>query len=352
MPDPRSCAAGGAILVAGLVVLALAVAAGIVALTTGGDGEGVALGNGVAAIDPAKGGVTAFSETESAPGNVAVGEGAVWVLNTESPSVSQIDPKTKETVKTFRPGGVPSEIAAGEGALWIGNAGGGEQTNTTVSVSRIDPDSRAVTRTQRLPGGDAGVLPTAGLPRLAVGAGAVWAVNPDGSVSRIDPETGKLVARIDPSSHAWTIAAGEEGVWFLSLDNGSSVMGINPRTNRVSQTIEVGSSLLWGVAVGAGSVWATARDDGVLWRIEPGRSPVTRTIDVGVGVTFVDYGEGAVWTGNYVDGGVSRIDPRTNTLTAKTSDRRSPVARGRRRRGLGQRGGRDDGGGPHRARLR
>ena len=341
-----------AILVAGLVVLALAVAAGIVALTTGGDGEGVALGNGVAAIDPAKGGVTAFSEIESAPGNVAVGEGAVWVLNTESPSVSQIDPETKETVKTFRPGGVPSEIAAGEGAVWIGNAGGGDQTNTTVSVSRVDPDSRAVTRTQRLPGGDAGVLPTAGLPRIAAGAGAVWAVNPDGSVSRIDPESGRLVARIEPEFPAWTIAAGEEGVWFLSLDNGSSVMRINPRTNRVSQTIEVGASLLWGIAVGAGSVWATARDDGVLWRIEPGRAPVTRTIDVGVGVTFVDYGEGRC-----MDGQLRRRWGRTDRPPhehAHVEDlrRRSPGARGRQRSGLGQRGGRDDGGGPHGAGVR
>jgi ABC-type branched-subunit amino acid transport system substrate-binding protein len=308
-----------AILVAGLLVLALAVAAGIVALTTSGDDEGVALGNGVAAIDPAKGGVTAFSETESAPGNVAVGEGSVWILNTETPTVSQIDPKTKETVKSFRPGGVPSEIAAGEGAVWIGNAGGGDQTNTTVSVSRIDPDSTAVTRTQKLPGGDAGVFPTAGLPRLAVGAGAVWAVNPDGSVSRIDPETGKLVARIDVEFGALTIAAGEEGVWFPSGDEESFVMRIDPRTNRVSDRIRVGSGDLWGVAVGAGSVWATARGEGFLWRIEPGRRPVTRTIDVGVGVTFVDFGEGAAWTGNYVDGVVSRIDPRTNTVTSRTS---------------------------------
>jgi branched-chain amino acid transport system substrate-binding protein len=73
------------------------------------------------------------------------------------------------------------------------------------------------------------------------------------------------------------------------------------------------------VAVGGGSVWAAANQEGVVWRIIPERSPVTRTIDVGGGVTLVAFGEGAVWTGNYVDGTVARIDPRTSEVTAKAS---------------------------------
>jgi len=305
-----------AILVGGLLLLAASIAAGIVALTTGGGTQAEPLRNGVAAIDPAKGEVASLTGSRTVPGNVAVGEGAVWVVNTEDESISRIDPKTKEIEKTFKTGGVASELAAGEGALWVGNAGGRGQTNTIVSVSRIDPGSGRVTRTVKLPGGDEGVLPTAGLPRLAVGAGAVWALSPGGSVSRIDPETGKLVARID--AEAVTIAAGDEGVWFPHGDP-SAVMRIDPRTNRVSETIPVGTQGLWGVAVGAGSVWATAREDGLVFRIEPGRNPTTRTIDVGVGVTLVDFGEGSLWTGNYIDGRVSRIDPRTNSVTARTS---------------------------------
>ncbi len=57
-----------------------------------------------------------------------------------------------------------------------------------------------------------------------------------------------------------------------------------------------------GIAVGGGYVWVTAEQEGLLWRIEPGPHPVTRTIDVGAGVTYVAYGAGAVWTANYVDG--------------------------------------------------
>ena len=307
-----------AIMIAGVILLAVSLAAGVVALTGGGDDEGAPLGNGVAALD-SDGGVASLTKSASIPGNVAVGEGAVWVLGTRDRTVSRIDPDTKEVVKTFKPGGVPSEIAAGEGALWVGNAGSAEELNIMLSVSRIDPGSGRVTRTVKLPGAAEEVLPVAGLPRLAVGAGAVWAINPDGSVSRIDPKNGKVVARIEPEFPAWTIAAGDEGVWFLSLDNDSSVMRIDQRTNRVSQTIRAGESTLWGITVGAGSVWATSREQGLLWRVEPGRDPVTRSIDLGVGVTFAAFGARAVWTGNYIDGRVSRVDPRTNSVTSRTS---------------------------------
>jgi branched-chain amino acid transport system substrate-binding protein len=61
-------------------------------------------------------------------------------------------------------------------------------------------------------------------------------------------------------------------------------------------------------------VWASAEGDGLVWRIDPGPDPVTRTIDVGVGVTFLAYGGGAIWTANYRDGTVSRIDVKTNEV--------------------------------------
>jgi branched-chain amino acid transport system substrate-binding protein len=209
----------------------------------------------------------------------------------------------------------------GEGALWVGIAGGrGDSTgtNATVRVARMDPDDGRVTAMARLRGGE-GVYPVAGAPRLAVGEGAVWAVNPDGSVSRIDPKNARVIATIETDQLAWTIAAGAAGVWFLGLDGPTGVTEIDTRRNRVGRTIPLGASDLRGVAVGGGSVWAAANQEGVVWRIIPERSPVTRTIDVGGGVTLVTFGDGAVWTGNYVDGTVARVDPRTSTVTARAS---------------------------------
>jgi ABC-type branched-subunit amino acid transport system substrate-binding protein len=302
----------------GLLLLAAVVAA---VLATGGADEGSQaepLGNGVAAIGPADGSITSFTESETPPGNVAVGEGGVWVLDNEAKTVSRIDPDRKEVTETFDTPGVPSELAVGEGALWVGIAGGRGGTNATVSVARMDPDDGRVTGTARLRG-DEGVYPVAGTPRLAVGEGAVWAANPDGSVSRIDPKSGRRVATIETKNVAWTIAAGDGGVWFLGFDGPAGLTEIDTRRNRVGRTIPVGASELRGVAVGGGSVWAAANQEGVVWRIIPERSPVTRTIDIGAGVTFVTFGEGALWAGNYVDGTVARVDPRTSRVTARAS---------------------------------
>ena len=307
-----------AILAAGGLVLVVAVVLAI-GLTGGDDGGDEPLGNGVAALDAKGGEVTSFVGSREIPGNVAVGEGAAWVLDNERQTVSRIDPRTREVTKKFKTDGVPSELAVGEGAVWIGKAGGegGDVSNATVSLSRLDPDSGRVTRTVRLRG-DTGVFPVAGAPRIAVGAGAVWAANPDGSVSRIDPDSGRLEAVIETDLEAFTIAAGEEGVWFLgSAEEG--VSRIDPRRNKVAQTIPIGADGARGVAVGAGSVWVATSGQGLVWRIEPGRPPRWRTIDVGVGVSFVSFGEGALWTANYVDGLVSRISPRTNRVTARTA---------------------------------
>jgi ABC-type branched-subunit amino acid transport system substrate-binding protein len=317
VPAARRRAA--AILAAGGLLLTAAVVLAVLAMTGGGDEDGAEpLGNGVATLDPANGKVDSFVESREIPGNVAVGEGAVWMLENERSSVARIDPESNRVTKRFKTDGVPSELAVGEGAVWVGEAGGEDVTNATVSVARLDPDSGRVTGTVRLRG-STGTLPVAGAPRIAVGAGAVWAANPDGSISRIDPETGRIEATIGKDLGAFTVAAGKEGVWFVGDAESAAVGRIDPRRNRVAERIPLGSSSLFAVAVGAGSVWAAARDQGVVWRIEPGPEPVTRTIDVGAGVGFVSFGEGAVWAANYVDGVVSRIDPRSNRVTARTS---------------------------------
>jgi DNA-binding SARP family transcriptional activator len=152
LPRPRAPRhAAWLIGLGGLLLACAAVAAGTVALTAGGGGGHVkALGSGVAAIHPSTGRLASLTETVTAPSNVAVGEGAVWVLNTEDRTISRIDPKTKKVVRRFEIGGVPSDIAVGAGALWVGK-GGGPQNNGTVSISRVDPHSNRITRTVRLP---------------------------------------------------------------------------------------------------------------------------------------------------------------------------------------------------------
>src|SRR5919109_3022457 len=302
----------------GAAVLAAAATAAVLALTRDTDGTVTAVGNAIAAIDGDK---VTYTQVGKTPSTIAVGEGAVWVLNADDRTISKIDPETKE-VETIGTGGVTTDLAVGEGAVWVGNGEQGDIASTT-SVSRVDPDTTSVGETQVLPSArttldvrPAGEFRTLGVSQLAVGAGAVWAINPDLSVSRIDPATGKRIAII-PTEAGQAIAAGREGVWVIaaSIDETPHILGIDPRTNKVSQEIELNTDDLTGLAVGGGSVWATDSEAGLLWRIEPGPDPTTRTIAVGVGATAVTYGGGAVWVANIIRDEISRVDVRTNEVT-------------------------------------
>jgi branched-chain amino acid transport system substrate-binding protein len=308
---------GRLILAGGLVLLGATVAAAIAALGTNDGAKPEPLGNGVAAVEGPGAELASFTATNTPPSTLAVGEGAVWVLSLDDRAVTRIDPETKKVVGEVRAPGVPQDIAAGAGAVWVLSSGG-DTENITVSLSRVDPRTLKVTRTVKLPEadfpGDLGFL-NWGFPQIAIGAGAVWAINPDRTVSRIDPATGKPVAKIDVD--ASTIAAGSEGVWFIGGGEDTRlVTRINPSTNRAGQRIRVGAQNLSAIAVGAGSVWASAEGDGLVWRIEPGPSPIYQSIDAGVGVTFLSFGAGALWSANYRDGTVSRIDVETNGVEA------------------------------------
>ena len=53
------------------------------------------------------------------PLGVAVGSGAVWVVNNGAGTVSRVDPVTNEVVNTIEVGGTPRGVAVGEGAVWV-----------------------------------------------------------------------------------------------------------------------------------------------------------------------------------------------------------------------------------------
>jgi hypothetical protein len=64
---------------------------------------------------------------------IAVGQGAVWVTNADTNTVSRIDPSTGKIIGSAIPvGNDPVAIAVSQGAVWVAN----QNSN---SFSRIDP---------------------------------------------------------------------------------------------------------------------------------------------------------------------------------------------------------------------
>ena len=115
----------------------------------------------VSVIHPATNKVIAEIPVDANPRFMAAGEGFVWTLNQGTGTVTKIDPRTMKVVATIDAGvpGTGGDIATGEGALWV--------TERTIPVTRIDPATNKVTAQLYGPGGDA----------MRIGHGYVWLSN-------------------------------------------------------------------------------------------------------------------------------------------------------------------------------
>ena len=222
-----------------------------------------------------------------------------------------------------------------------------------VSVSRIDPGSTRVTRTVKLPGDGRGRAPHGGAPAARRGRGRGVGDQPRRErvahrsqdrqarredrrrVRRLDDRRrrgGRLVPRASTTSRpscgstrARTGSRRRSGRARASSGESPSAPARSGRRR--------GSRAFCG-----GSSRGGTRSRG---RSTSGSAPPSSA-----------FGEGAVWTGNYIDGRVSRIDPRTNSVTARTSIGTPQALAAGPGGGLGQRGGRNDEGRPHDPRLR
>jgi DNA-binding SARP family transcriptional activator/ABC-type branched-subunit amino acid transport system substrate-binding protein/DNA-binding beta-propeller fold protein YncE len=302
------------LVLAGALLLAAAVGAVVVLLLRDGGGAAVTIAGGNAgALDPRTGELLATIPLGTSPTSIAVGEGSVWALDADDRTVSQIDPRKRTLVRTFSTGSTPTDLAVGAGAIWIGNGVRQERTALPESVSRFAPESAVLDKTIPLSPASGAALVWVSQdslrPHIAVTDAAVWVVNPDLSVSRIDPLTNRVVAGV-AGVRALSIAAGEGEVWIVN-DQGE-VVEIDPRTNVASQPIPVAAESLTALAVGAGAVWVADPIGGSVWRIDPDPEPILRTIPLEVGVGGVAFGEGAVWATNEIADEVYRIDPDTN----------------------------------------
>jgi DNA-binding SARP family transcriptional activator/ABC-type branched-subunit amino acid transport system substrate-binding protein len=310
---PWRIAAAGAV--------ALAVAVGLAAWQlVGGEAEHATAG--AIALDADTGAVRETISFGTSPSSIAVGEGSVWVLDGDDQTVTKIDPETSRVQRVFSTSSRPVDIAAGAGAVWVGNGGSGDLSEMPRSVSRIDPASSVVVDTIELPAPAGGHISGMGgfsRQKMAVTPEAVWVINPDQSISRIDPRTNAVVARV--KARAQVIAAGEGDVW-IAQEGG--IAEVDTARNVVSRRIPLGEDTPSGLAVGAGSVWAADPFDGSIWRIPRDRPGDKQRIALERWVNVVAFGAGSVWATNEIADEVYRIDPRTNAarVVARTASPR------------------------------
>jgi hypothetical protein len=89
---------------------------------------------------------------------------------------------------------------------------------------------------------------------VAVGGGAVWISETDGTVLRIEPHLGGITASIPVCRNALAIAYGEGAVWVACSNN--TIVRVDPATDSPAAPIVVGR-LPRGIAAGVGAIWVT-----------------------------------------------------------------------------------------------
>jgi DNA-binding SARP family transcriptional activator/ABC-type branched-subunit amino acid transport system substrate-binding protein/streptogramin lyase len=296
--------AGGAALIAG------AAAATVLLFTGGTPGVGA---NALVLLDGHTGKVDAQIGVGSRPSQIAVGAGAVWVLNSDDNTVSEIDPGRRKAVATFAAGPRPVALAAGAGGLWIANApaSNGSQVEGTMlpaSLTELDPTARTPVRTVPLLTKTVGSAYTRfpGDNKIVVGGGSIWAIAGDFHLLRLDARTGRLVRRFPFGADSLAFGGGE--LWIVQA--GQQVLRLDPRTDHVDFTYPLGAGP--GIAWGFGSAWVADPVQGLLWRISPGPGFGVRSIPVAQGASAIAVAGGAVWASSTLADEVVRVDPTTN----------------------------------------
>lgn len=162
------------------------------------------------------------------------------------------------------------------------------------------------------------------LPQMAIGAGSLWLANSgDGTITRVDLAEGKVVAEITVSENfRWepntstprSVAASGERVWFPDR-TGRAVSRIDPDTNRVVERIPVPvDTFVFAIAIDGDDLWLTSPGDGLVLRVDAKNKRVVSTIDDLFVPTAIALGAGSVWVVDHEADKVARIDPQTNKV--------------------------------------
>ena len=252
--------------------------------------------NSVGVVDPSSGELSDTIPMPSRPGEIASGNGSLWVTNPDAETVTRIDQETHAVIGSIPVGDAPAGFGGRRGShIRVVESGG-------PSVSRISPETNTIVDTISVGNGPVDV---------AVGEGAVWVTNRiDGTVSKIDPDRGEVVKTIpvglDPGGIAVTFGS-------VSVANAGSnnIMRIDPETDAVTQQISVGNGPAT-LKSSADGIWVANGFDGTISLIDPRSGTVSSVIQVGNGPSGIAITDQAVWVANESDGTLSRVDTGSN----------------------------------------
>ncbi len=220
---------------------------------------------------------------------ITIGDGLVWAAGLSgdgSPTLSSIEPSTNRVASSVMLSAEPRAIAWADGAVWAAFLDG--------TVHRIDPNTGSTLATVDLSGQPGGQLEALG--------GSVWVNLPVDAVLRIDTTTNRLTG--DPIPGRSFIAADQDALWIA--ENGSGqLIRVDPRTGNTTNWSIPGSESPptgpYGIPApdGSGGVWVVVVRGGAfgpdtLWHVAVGEPNPAEVPIPNIANRFVS-ADGALW---------------------------------------------------------
>lgn len=207
------------------------------------------------------------------------------------------------------PSGVPLLLGVAPtayGSWWISNGSEGEPPR----VRRLDPETLEITAVIEL-GGEPNVFPPDS-DGVAVSADGIWGqLAYQKAVVLIDPETNRVVRRIEVDATPYRLLEDGDTLWISDFEN-SEVLRIDIASGEEELRISVPGAT--EMRLGPEGLWV-AEHDGYVTRLDPETGEQLARIWVG-GRPGVNLGLGSVGAGSDDEMVVHRIDPATNAIVA------------------------------------
>jgi DNA-binding beta-propeller fold protein YncE len=241
--------------------------------------------------------------------------------------VTRVDTRPLATTPLRRLPEHGTRLAVGEDRLWSAGSDNSPDPDffTPPAVLRIDPESGGVEARLRL-GRDRDTAATG----IVVGAGSIWVALTDfdrnrdqGQVWRLDPDSGRVLAKVPVGRLPGAMAVEGESVWVVNARD-STISRIDAGTNRV-ETYDVASEP-GGMVAANGSIWLTHPRNGTVSRIEPDSGRSVAVISSGGSAYGIAADARGVWIALPGAGAVRRIDPETNSVAETIETGGDPLA--------------------------
>jgi hypothetical protein len=256
----------------------------------------------------------------SAPIDVVVAFGSVWVANHHGSSVTRVDLNAMTIQTTIKSGSGPGWFAVTDDAVWVSN-------QTSTGMTRVDPETNGTAK--------AGAWPPCGRPTVAFAV--IWQPACDAHrFLRIDPTAvtsmdvaspGQMsvilvgstllsagpggLARLDPKRNTFTPIGGSDTGWLLAYDgrtlwasNEREVFRLKPADGSVVATLTIPEA--GSVAFRAGRAWVTSANG--LVEVDPKTNRIVRTLPLGRLVSVVNDKDG-LWVTSYDGNSLMRVQP-------------------------------------------